>query len=61
MRFHWRREEHALQLVTEADGDEYAKPYWNEATTAHFCFVLLSKRPVQPKWIQENFFVMRVA
>lgn len=55
------REEHYLSLVVEEDGEEYKKAYWNDATTAHFAFVILSRQPQAPQWVTESFFVIRVS
>lgn len=55
------REEHYLALVSEEDDEQYNKVFWNEATTAHYSFVLRSKRPLPPEWCAEGFFIIRVA
>ena len=55
------KEENYKQLIKDEDGVQYSAPYWNPETTAHFCFVILSKRPTPPDWAAENFFVLRVA
>ena len=55
------REEHYSTLMDGKEPEEYGPAYWNESTTAHYNFVILSKHPLPPEWAQDAFFVIRVA
>ena len=55
------REEHYTKLIKPTDDTEYTPAFWMESTTAHYNFVMICRVPLPPAWVQEGFFVLRVA
>ena len=53
------KEEHYKKLMNGKEGEEYMDAYWQESTTEHYNFVLISKHPLPPEWCQDAFFVIR--